>query len=652
MAGVINTATSSLAAYQKALDVIANNIANANTPGYSRQTVNFTPKPSQGSSEGFIGSGVDILDIERHSNQFVNAQVRNTLASFAEHDALYTQALEIDRLLSQQGTSISGSIQEFMNALAQANELPDSAAARGVLFNQSSFMVNQFKSMQENLGEIEHNVSNQAVLIVDQMNEIAAAIADINNQVISGIGTAPDLLDKRDQLLKELSAFTEVRTSLQSDGVMNVSIGKGEVLVIGGDSVPLSIGTNVSVAGGLDIFIGAGAGKISITQNIQGGELGGLFSFKQNILDPTSQTLGQMAIGLSLFMNQQHQLGIDMNNQVGKSLFTDLNSNEIQLSRVSASDTNSGSATLSVSITDINQTQVSDYELSIVDTGTNTVQITRISDGFSQAYSYTSNPPAPPAASLTVDGMTITVDDTANLSNNDLYILSPTKGAAANLDFTLNNPSEFALASPVRVEAAINNTGQGDIKLQQVLSTSTNAINKEYRIDFISDTQYNLVNVSDSTTTGPLAFTPNSDNTVSIPDAVTPAYTIVLSGIPKSGDSFSASFNSGGIGDNTNGLLLSDFQNAKTFMGGNESIFERYSSLIADVGGKTFQAQMRQESANILHQQAMDKRNSISGVNLDEEAANLLRFQQAYQAAGQVLSVTKQLMDVLFSTFR
>ena len=652
MAGVINTATSSLAAYQKALDVIANNIANANTPGYSRQTVNFTPKPSQGASGGYIGSGVDISNIERHSNQFVNSQVRNTLASYAEHDALYTQALEIDRLLSQQGTSISGSIQEFMNALAQANELPDSAAARGVLFNQSNFMVNQFKTMQETIGEIENNVSSQAMLIVDQMNEIASAIADINNQVISGIGTAPDLLDKRDQLLKELSAFTEVRTSLQADGVLNVSIGKGEVLVIGGDSVPLSIGTNVSVAGGLDIFIGTGAGRISITQNIQGGELGGLFNFKQNILDPTSQTLGQMAIGLSLFMNQQHQLGMDLNSQIGKNLFSDLNSSAIQLSRVSASVTNAGSATLSLSITDINQTQISDYELSVVDSGTNTVQVTRISDGFSQAYTLTSNPPAPPAASLTVDGMTITVDDTTNLSNNDLYILSPTKGAAANLDFILNSPSEFALASSVRVEEAISNTGQGDIKLQQVLSTSNNAINKEYRIDFISDTQYNLVNVTDSTTTGPLAFTPNSENSLSIPDAITPAYSIVLSGLPKSGDSFSASFNSGGIGDNSNGLLLSDFQNAKTFMGGNESIFERYSSLIADVGGKTFQAQMRQESANILHQQAVDKRDSISGVNLDEEAANLLRFQQAYQAAGQVLSVTKQLMDVLFSTFR
>lgn len=652
MTSALNISQSGLAAYQKALDVIANNIANANTPGYSRQTIDFTPKASQRLGDSFVGSGVSIGNVTRHSNQFVESQVRTTLSSLSEQSMLYSQSLEVDRLLAQEGTSISASLQQFMNSMSQVIETPDNSSARGVLFNQSHLLADQFQSMQNSLGQIEQNLIGQVNQIVGQVNEIASAIASINNQISSGGGSSPDLLDKRNQLVKELSQFTTVNISEQADGVMNVSMGSGEVIVIAGQSIPLSAGINTSATGGMDIFLGQGASRTAITENIRGGELGGIFEFKSAVLDPANQTLGQMAIGFSLAINQQHTLGMDLNNQIGQNVFTDFNSITNQLSRIYPDGSNSGAAVLSAAISDVSQLQISNYVVVVTNAAANQVQVTRLSDGVSQSYTFSSGPPAPPAGAISFDGVTLNVDNLANLAAQDIYTVAPTKDGAGKMNFLLNNSQQFAIASPVRTQSSLANTGSGAIALNTVTDASGAAISKEYRIDFISPTQYNLVNVTDATSTGPHVFTPNTNNEVLIPDGVSPAYTITLSGIPDSGDSFIAKFNSGGIGDNGNGLLLADIQTQKLFMGATESVFERYSTLIGDVGGKTFQAQIRQESADILHQQAVNSRETISGVNLDEEAANLLRFQQAYQAAGQVMSITKQMMDVLFATFR
>ena len=177
-------------------------------------------------------------------------------------------------------------------------------------------------------------------------------------------------------------------------------------------------------------------------------------------------------------------------------------------------------------------------------------------------------------------------------------------------------------------------------------------MNNQYRIDFISDTQFNLVDLTNNTTTGPLPFVPNSDNTIQIPDALNPSYSVVLSGLPKAGDQFTANYNAGGIGDNHNGLLLAGIQNSKFFSGATESLFDRYSDLLVDIGGQTKLAKNSYDASDVLFKQATDYQDSISGVNLDEEAANLLKFEQAYEAAGKLMAVANQMINVLFDMVR
>ncbi|HAU1183622.1 TPA: flagellar hook-associated protein FlgK [Legionella pneumophila] len=647
---ILNIAYSGLNAFQRALDVTGNNIANFKTRGYSRQSIQFTPIASNRYAGSYIGAGVSVSSIYRNVDQFANAQVRSTLSYRTQYDAFYNQAIQIDKLLSQDGSSISVPLQTFFDSIGQLNSTPDNIATRGVVLKQSQLLAQQFNSLQIKLEEYERNSALQVTESVKIINRITKELAEVNGKLL-GNNNIPELLDHRDELLKQLSGYTDLSIFDQGDGTISVGIASGDMLVAGTQQRDLVVGTGKDSIFGTKIFLSSGGNnQVDITDRLTTGMLGGLIDYEKNVLGQASQLIGQMAIGLAQTFNTQHKLGMDMNSQIGKDFFTDFNSPEQMLKRSTASADNSGTAVLSVNISDISQVKLSDYDLIISDTGANELRLIRKSDGTSTTLTWSSSPPAPPAGQVVIDGMTITVNDLSQLANNDHYTLTPTRGAARDLALEIKDSYEIALASPVKTTASLNNTGQGQIILGPVLNTVS--VNKQFRIDFISDTQYNLVNVTDSTTAGPFAFVPNTNNVIQIPDGITPSYSVVLSGIPKSGDQFTTDYNTGGFGDNRNGLILGNIQQNKIFSNGSETLFDRYGSLLAEVGGRTNQAKTSFESADILHKQALDFQDSKSGVNLDEEGANLLVFQQAYQAAGKLMEISNQIMNLLFDIMR
>jgi flagellar hook-associated protein 1 FlgK len=646
---ILSIAYSGLSAFQRAFDVTGNNLTNIHTSGYTRQSIQFASGPSQRYAGSFIGSGVTVASIGRNVDQFVNNQVRSTLSMKSQFDAFYSQAIQIDKLLSQEGTSISTSLQSFFDAFGQLNSAPDSISSRSVAIKQSELLVQQFNSMQIKLDEYQKNSTAQISGAVQQINQYTKDIAAINKQLMT-TSDAPELLDQRDRLLQELSQFTSLTIFEQSDGTINVGIASGDMLVAGTEQRDMVVGTGNSSVSGTQVYLSNPNGRINITSRITTGSLGGLMEYEHDVINQAEQMIGQMAIGLSQKFNAQHRLGMDLNNQIGKDFFTDFNSASQQQNRVTVPPTNTGTGVLSVAISDISQTKLSDYEVVVTDAATNELRITRKSDGSSTTLNWSNTPPAPPAGQFVMDGMTITVDDTSHLADNDQFTLVPMRGAARDLTLQVHDSREIALASPVGTKASLNNTGQGQIALGTVFNT--NAVNKEYRIEFISDTQYNLVNVTDSTTTGPLAFVPNTNNTLQIPDALNPSYSVVLSGIPKSGDQFTAAYNSGATGDNRNGLSLSGLQQSKFLSNGTETLFESYANLLAEVGGQTRQAKLSSESADVLHKQALDAWQSKSGVNEDEEGVNLIKFKQAYEAAGKLLQISNDMMNLLFDMMR
>lgn len=647
---ILNIAYSGLNAFQRALDVTGNNIANFKTRGYSRQSIQFTPITSNRYAGSYIGAGVSVASIYRNVDQFANAQVRSTLSYRTQYDAFYNQAIQIDKLLSQDGSSISVPLQTFFDSIGQLNSTPDNIATRGVVLKQSQLLAQQFNSLQTKLEGYERNSTLQLTESVKIINRITKELAEVNGKLL-GNNNIPELLDHRDELLKQLSGYTDLSIFDQGDGTISVGIASGDMLVAGTQQRDLLVGTGKDSIFGTRIFLSSGGNnQVDITDRLTTGMLGGLIDYEKNVLGQASQLIGQMAIGLAQTFNTQHKLGMDMNSQIGKDFFTDFNSPGQMLKRSTASADNSGTAVLSVNISDISQVKLSDYDLIISDTGANELRLIRKSDGTSTTLTWSSSPPAPPAGQVVIDGMTITVNDLSQLANNDHYTLTPTRGAARDFALEIKDAYEIALASPVKTTASLNNTGQGQIILGPVLNTAS--VNKQFRIDFISDTQYNLVNVTDSTTAGPFAFIPNTNNVIQIPDGITPSYSVVLSGIPKSGDQFTTDYNTGGFGDNRNGLILGNIQQNKIFSNGSETLFDRYGNLLAEVGGRTNQAKTSFESADILHKQALDFQDSKSGVNLDEEGANLLVFQQAYQAAGKLMEISNQIMNLLFDIMR
>ena len=309
-------------------------------------------------------------------------------------------------------------------------------ASRGVALKQSQLLVDQFNTMQLRLDEYQQNNTAQIRQAVEQINQITANIAQVNIQ-LSAMPNAPELMDKRDELLRELSQYTDVTVIEQGDSNISVGIGSGEMLVIGSEQRELKVDLRDSDQFGTKIFIKNGLGQTDISRNLHSGMLGGFLDFEQGILSNTSQLLGQMAIGLAATFNNQHRLGLDMNSQIGKDFFTDFNQMSLQLERSTPRITNTGTGVLSVEISDISQLELSDYELLVSDTSTNEIRIIRKSDGQSTTLNWTDTPPTPPAAQVVIDGLTITVDNINNLVDNDHYMLTSTRGAARDLKLNI-----------------------------------------------------------------------------------------------------------------------------------------------------------------------------------------------------------------------
>lgn len=648
MTSIYKIASSGLNAFARAIEVTGNNINNLRTKGYSRQTAIFRQQTSNRYGNNYIGSGVEIERIKRNADAYANRAVRETLTLQSEYDVFYKQASQIDKLLSQEGTSISVGLQNFFTSLSQMNIKPDSVDVRNTSLRQTQLLVDKFHNVQTQLDEAQVNANDKIVGSIDQMNNLAQYIADLNTKLASG-REVPELLDARDNALEELAQFSNVQVIRTENGSVNVSIGDGTPLVVGGQTNQLKVQPG-DLNKYTQIVIASGSGSVDITRNMQSGSVGGQLKFQTDILGQASSLLGQMAIGLAQKFNAQHHLGMDMNNLLGKDFFTNYNDPLMQSARSIPETTNTGTGVLSVAISDVSALTTSDYQLRVTNAATGAVEVLRLSDGTVSNLTLTNTPPAPPAGRITIDGLTIDVDNAGNLTTGDQFDIIPTRGAARDFVQKITEAREIALASPVRTTTGANNTGLGTVRLDTLLDTT--AVAKEFRVEFLSGSSYQIVNVTDSVTTGPFAFTPNQDNTIPIPDSVSPSYQLIISGLPKTGDTFTSQYNSGGIADNRNGLVLSTLSQAKFLNNGDSSVFDRYSSLTSYVGTRTFGAKNQSDAADTLCLQMQLDKDSISGVNIDEEGSNLLFYQKAYQAAAQVMNVANQVFDTLFAIMR
>ncbi len=363
MSDLFRIGTSALMTYQQSLSTAAHNVANVNTPGYSRQSVELSTQRPDSMGGMYLGNGVQASAVRRAYDEFVVDQVRTSQSAFKHQETYMEMAQQVDSLLGDTETSLAAGLQDFFNAAQEVADDPTSSAARQVMLTEGQSLASRFHRLDQGLNDLGERINGQIHSTVDEINSMAAGIADLNDDIAvassRGGGQPPsDLLDQRDALLEELSQRIAVSLIPQDSGAVNVFVGSGQPLVLENQASTLSTVPQDQDPTHLEITATGSSGDLVITDRITGGQLGGLLEMRDQVLKPSQNALGRIGIGLAAVFNQQHQKGIDLNGELGEDFFT------VPQPQVTPNSDNTGSGPVVVSLNDASQLTTDDYQLS------------------------------------------------------------------------------------------------------------------------------------------------------------------------------------------------------------------------------------------------------------------------------------------------
>ena len=545
MGDILRIGVTGLQAAQRALSTTGNNITNVNTPGYSRQRVDFSPQQDQNLGGLSIGKGVNIDRVSRVVNEFLNTNVQTSATNVGGMESYNNYSSQVDKLLADNVIGLSPSMQDFFDSVNALADDPSSIPTRQTMLGSAESLTAKFHSLNRQLDQLDNGVNQELRANVTQINSLTAQIADINGKLTQVDGRSNgdgsnSLNDQLGQAVNELSRLIGVTTNKQANGGLNIMTSGGQVLVSGQNNYELGTQLNPQKPSQLEVTYQVGSTNVVIAQSTLTGEIGGLLKVREEVLDKARNSLGRLAAGVALEFNSLQAGGRDLDGALGGNLFslpTPLSAN--------GEGTVVGAMNFSFNPAQVDQLTTSDYRISF-DGAVYTA--TRLSDNTQ------TNLGAGPA--LAIDGLSIAV--TTPAAAGDSFMIQPTKDIAREIKVAISDPKKIAAAA----------------------------------------------------------------------------------------DPFA------GVGDNTNALKMADLQLNNILEGGNASLNDAYGQLIGDVGTKARQARTGLLAMEAVEQSAIEARDSVSGVNLDEEAADLLKFQQAYQAAAKVISVGNELFGTLLQAIR
>jgi len=639
--GILNVGTQALQANLVALQTIGNNIANVNTVGYSRQRVSMETVPGQYTGNGFVGKGVSIQTISRNYDEFLTRQ--STLANSVQASDV-TRADYLKQLsnIFQGGTSgVGAAINDMLNAFSDVASTPTDLTARTVALTRVDEAARRMRSASLSLDDLQAGITSALNEKVAAVNTLAQKIADVNGQVSTALGsgqTPNDLLDKRDQLIKELSQYVQTTTVPSDDGSLSVFIGGSQSLVLGSQPATVSLASNeFGDPMQNKLVVQRGATSVTMDENaLGGGEISGLLRFQNTDLAEGRNLLGRLTVGITTAMNDQHKLGLDLDGNPGGNLFTPLSVDNV----LPASTNGVSTASMQLSVADSTKLAASDYVVNISATGGT---ITRVSDGKQMAD--LSLTPLP----VTFDGLTLTnLGGAANAG--DRFYLKPYSNSASNVQREFASARALAVASSVVGQMGVNNAGSLQLNSLVARSDPASITNVPVTITFTGPNAYTRSDVA-----GSFVYTSGQPIEGSVP-ATNPLsqWTLKLQGAPKAGDTFTVS----SISDPNikldpklnggNATALMAMRDVAMFDGA--AMSDGYAGLISQIGIRTQSANYSAEVSTNLATSAEKDRTGVAGVNLDEEAGKLLQYQQAYQASAKMIQVAQSIFDTLFNT--
>jgi flagellar hook-associated protein 1 FlgK len=622
--GILSIANSALSAAYTALRTTGNNIANANTPGYTRQIVEMAPQ--QGSSTGgiFLGQGVVVADVKRVYDALLAQQANQATALSSAAEARYQQLAQMQNMFSDPTSGVGASIDQFFGAMQQLSQNPADSSSRQAVLSAADQLVSRFNDAAGRLQDFRSATDRQLQLETGSVNSAVKEIAQLNDRITLALGsgnTPNDLLDQRDAAIRRLSESLQVSTVTQSDGAVNLFLANGQALVVGSQYNQLVLTNNSADPQGLQVAVSVGGQVQAIDPSrLGGGKIAGLMQFRSEDLPRLENELGRIAVSLSSAVNAQHRLGNDRNGLPGGDFFAPLSAS------VYAAPGNGNPATqASVSFVDTTQLQASDYRL-VFSGGQYT--LTRLSDGTQ----WQSSTP-----SFTQDGLSISLSNTPP-ANGDSFLIQPVRSASRSLAVAITQPSDIAAASPIAGSIPSSNTGSVAVDDLSVLAPRSANVAVPATITFGPGGTYTI-------TSG--AVTQAGTYAAGQPISFDGRWSITLRGAAQPGDVINIGPNNGGTGDNSNLLKLTQLQNAASIAGA--SISSAFATVVARVGSDVQSAQLNDKAQRNILDDALTTESSVSGVNLDEEASRLIQYQQQYQAAAKLIATAKAMFDTIVS---
>jgi flagellar hook-associated protein 1 FlgK len=691
MAGILGIGMSGIQTAQMGLLATQHNIANSNTDGYNRQSIVQSTTTPLGTASGSVGTGVRVTTVQRHYNNFLSEQVTKSQAELSSLDAYYKQISTIDDLLADSSAGVSPALQDFFKGVQQVSNSPASLPARQAMVSSAQALVNRLQGADQRISDLYGQVNQEISDGVTAINAYATMIAEINQRITIAEGAvnqpANDLLDQRDQLISELNNLVKVNViPVGKDGIQ-VFVGKGQLLVMGGQVNPMTAVKSSSDPSRTSMALDLGAGAQELPDDlISGGSLGGLMKFRSETLDRAVNSLGRVAVSLASTFNEQHKTGMDMlGNELGeagfKSDFFTIASPKVVPSRLNGVAVVSASFTtpaLSSNLADgnyVSNVTNSDYQLQY--NGAN-LSLTRLSDKkvWSGATIAAVN------AQITGEGFALANPSGAFVSG-DSFLIEPTREAARNIGINQEISTDvrlLAAALPIRATTGLTNAGTTAVSVGRVHIDTTISAAVTYPLQVTLGAgaatltiaaggphTVKVFNSSGAAVAGsPFSLAPASATPPPVADGYSyeladgnRRITFTIKGVRQTGDTFTLDKNDGsspgatiGVSDSGNMLLLGRLQTQRAVNGGATSFQGAYAQMVSDIGNKAHEIQVTQIAQKSLVGQASAAREAESGVNLDEEAANLLKYQQMYQASARAISIGQSIFDELLNVAR
>ena len=634
--GMLGIGLSGLTAAQAGLVTTGHNIANVNTTGYTRQQTIQGVRTPQFTGAGYFGQGVNVDTVRRVYSDFLASQVRSNQASAADLSMRKSELDQLDNLFADSSSSIGAALDDFFAGVNAVAARPADLPSRQALLSSAQALVSRFHKLSGQLAETRSAANARIESAVASINAYARDIAGLNRRIAEAtaaggdISPANDLLDQRDALLVALNQQIGATGVLQSDGSLNVFLANGQALVVGQGTSELQVGPSPTQPGDFIVGVKTPGGMVPFrTQDVSGGALGGLLAFRDGQLAAAENALGRIALVTAQAFNDQHRLGQDLTGQPGGSLFGIPPQEALTVA---------GTATLSVSLANAGALTTSDYQLAYDGT---TYRLTKLDDNTSRSFA---------TLPQTVDGLTFALAS-GTPAAGDLFRIQPTRSMARDITLAMTDPARIAAAAPIRTNAATANTGTGTISAGTI-DASYLPIPLAAPVDFtfaspattFSTTVAVDVTVGTTTTSyaagAPIPYTEGASVAFN-------GLAFTLNGTPVAGDKFTVQPNIGGSGDSRNAVRLADLAMQKLVGNGTTSLHGAYGQIVAAIGNATREIGIESDAQSLMLTQVQNSQSAVSGVNLDEEAANLQRYQQAYQAAAKFVAVASTLFQTL-----